>query len=71
MVIVQRGNNGDYVNINLGTRLIQNFPSLHTVSNHVSTIVALYVLTGCDYVSSLFQHTLKKLLSACSVIYNA
>ena len=71
MVIVQRGNSGEYVNINLGTHLIQDFPSLHTVSNPVSTIVAMYVLTGCDYMSALSLNTLKKIsLSACSVIYN-
>lgn len=48
---------GEYVNINLGARLIQDFSPLSTVPYSVSTVVAMYVLTGCDYVSSFFRHT--------------
>ena len=40
--------------------MIQDLPSLHTVSNPVSTVVCMYMLTGCDYVSSFFKHTKTK-----------
>ena len=62
LVIVQRGNSGEYVNINLAARLLQDFAPLQTVPYPVSTMVALYVLSGCDYVSSFFKHTKQNFL---------
>ena len=63
LVIVQRGTTGEYVNINLGARLIKDFPSLKNVPYPISTMVALYVLTGCDYVSAFFKHTKQEFIS--------
>ena len=59
LVIVQRGNSGDFVNISFGARLITDLAALQNVKFPVSTMVALYVLTGCDYVSSFFKLTKK------------
>lgn len=56
-VIVQRGTTEEYVDINLGARLIEDFSPLSNVPYPISTLVAMYVLTGCDYVSSFFRHT--------------
>ena len=38
-------------NINLGARLIEDFSAFSIVPYPVSTVVAMYVLTGCEYVS--------------------
>ena len=61
-VMVQRGITNEYVNINLGARLIEDYPQLQHVPYPISTMVALYVLTGCDYVSS-FKDTKQEFIS--------
>ena len=62
-VVVQRGITNEYVYINLGARLIEDYPQLQHVPYPISTMVALYVLTGCDYVSSFFKHTKQEFIS--------
>lgn len=57
-VVVQRGIIGEYVNINLGARLIEDYSPLQRVPYPISTMVALYVLTGCDY-----KHTKQEFIS--------
>ena len=37
--------------------LITSHPVCRTLNNPVSSIVALYILTGCDYVSSFYRCT--------------
>ena len=61
-VYVQRGNNTTYININGGTALISNHPILSTISYPVLSLVARYILTGCDYVSSFYRCTKTKFL---------
>ena len=61
-VYVQRGYSGDFVDINLGTLLISQCPKLQTISYPVSSVVALYLLTGCDYVSSFYFCKKNKIL---------
>ena len=61
-VYVQRGNSNTYININEGTALISNHPVLSTISYPVLSLVALYILTGCDYVSSFYRCTKTKFL---------
>ena len=61
-VYVQRGNSNSYININEGTALISSHPVLSTISYPVLSIVALYILTGCDYVSSFYRCTKTKFL---------
>ena len=51
-VYVQRGNTNSYININEGTALISNHPVFSTLC-----LVALYILTRCDYVSSFYRCT--------------
>ena len=63
-VIVQRGNTGEYVNLNLSACIIQDFEKFHNVPHPISTLVALYVLTGCDYVSSFFKQTKQKVIES-------
>ena len=58
-VFVQRGTIGEY---NLGARLIRDFSPVSNIPHPVSTVVAMYVLTGCDYVSSFFRHTKQNFL---------
>ena len=61
-VYVQRGNTNSYININEGTALISNHPVFSTLSNPTLCLVALYILTGCDYVSSFYRCTKTKFL---------
>ena len=61
-VYVQRGNSNTYININEGTALISNHPVLSTISYPVLSLVALYTLTRCDYVSSFYRCTKTKFL---------
>ena len=56
-VVVQRGASGNYVNINLAVRLITDHPNLSDLNYPGSTLVGLYVLTGCDNISAFFRHT--------------
>lgn len=56
-VYVQRGNNESFININEATALIISHPVLSTISYPALSLVALYVLTGCDYVSSFYRCT--------------
>ena len=51
-VIIKRCNANEYVSLNVGVRAITNLPCLNTIKHPVTSIVALYVVTGCDYVSS-------------------
>ena len=53
-IIVQWGNSGDFVDLNIGTRS-PRLPFLSNASYPVTSLVSLYVLTGCDYVSSFFR----------------
>lgn len=61
-IIVQRGNSGDFVDLNIGTRSLARLPFLSNVSYPVTSLVSLYVLTGCDYVSSFFRLSKKYFL---------
>ena len=61
-VLVKLGVSNEYVSINLGVRAIGSLPTLCTIRYPVSCIVALYVLTGCDYVSSFFCVTKQNFL---------
>ena len=61
-VYVQRGNSESYININRAATLISNHRVLSTTDYPVLTLVALYVLTGCDYVSSLYRCAKTKFL---------
>lgn len=55
-ILVKLGVSND-VSINLGVRAIASLPTLSTIRYPVMCIVALYILTGCDYVSSFFRVT--------------
>ena len=57
LVIVQRESSGSFCK--LGACVLEDYAGLQNVQHPVSTIVALYVLTGCDYVSPFFKHTKK------------
>ena len=61
-VYVQRGNTKTYIDIHKGTALISSHPVLSTISHPVLSLVALYILTGCDYVSSFYRCTKTKFL---------
>ena len=59
-IVVQRGLSGEYINIGLGARYIKDCAQLQHVTNPIATIVGLYTITGCDYVSSFFKQTKEK-----------
>ena len=59
-IYVQRGIADSYININNAVSLISNHPHLTSISYPVFTLVAIYVLTGCDYVSSFYMCTKTK-----------
>ena len=61
-VYVKRGNVDSFVNINLAAQLITTHPSLSNTNHPVSSVVALYVLTGCDYLSSFYRCTKRNFL---------
>ena len=50
-IIVQRGNSGDF---NIGTLSLARLPFLSNVSYPVTSLVSLYVLTGCDLCELIF-----------------
>ena len=60
-VYVQRGNTDSFIHIK-ATTLIRNHSILSKISYPVLSLVALYVLTGCDYVSSFYHCTKTKFL---------
>lgn len=62
-VIVKRGNSGEYVNISHGCESLRNISSLKNIKYPITSVVALYVFTGCDYVSSFFRLTKKYFMS--------
>ena len=53
-----------FVDINAGVQVISQHPSLEKLCYPVSTVVALYTLTGSDYLSSFFHKTKAKFLTA-------
>lgn len=59
---VQRGNIDSFIDINHAVTLISNHQQLSTVSFPALTLVALYLLTGCDYISSFYMCTKIKFL---------
>lgn len=61
-MFVQRGNTESFININETIALITNHPVLLSISYPALFLVALYVLTGCDYVSSFYRCTKTKFL---------
>ena len=61
-VYVQRGNTESFISINEATTLFTNHPTLSGILCPALSLVALYVLTGCDYVSSFYRCTKTKLL---------
>ncbi len=66
-VFVQRGTyplENRYVHINLGARLIMEHPKFSQLRYPVSSLVALYVLTGSDYVSQ-FNYVTKERFFKC------
>ena len=58
-VYVQRGYTDSFIHINKATTLIRNHPILSKISYPV---LSLYILTGCDYVSSFYRCTKTKFL---------
>ena len=62
-VVVIRGNSEEYVDLNVGIVCLKSLPCLCSITHHVTSIVALYVLTGCDYVSSFYRVTKKQFLN--------
>ncbi len=56
-ITVQRGNTECYIDIKKATSLLAQHPKLSALSFPVLSLVALYVLTGCDYVSSFYRNT--------------
>ena len=62
-VVVKRGNSEEYVDLNVGFVSLKSLPCLRSITHPVTSIVALYVLTGCDYVSSFYRVTKKQFLN--------
>ena len=62
IIFVQRGNSGEYVDIQKASHAIANHPKLQTIRYPVTSVVAIYVLSGCDYVSSFYGCSKKKFL---------
>ena len=56
-VNVKLGNNNKYVNISQGAQLISSHPAIQHIIHHVGSTVAIYVLHGCDYVSSIYGYS--------------
>ena len=56
-VSVQRGNVESYINITTATSLLSQHPKLQHLTFPVLSLVALYILSGCDYVSSFYRCT--------------
>ena len=56
-IVVQRGNVDSYINITRATSLLSQHPKLQHLNFPVLTLVALYILTGCDYVSAFYRYT--------------
>ena len=54
-LLFKRGNADFYVNIMAATAFFSHHPKLSGLSFPVLSLVALYVLTGCDYVSSFYR----------------
>ncbi len=63
-VFVKRGNADSFININLAAQLITTHPSFRNINHPVSSLVALYVLTGCDYLSSFYRCIKRNFLDA-------
>ena len=61
-VYVQRGNTDSFIDINNAVVLISNHDKLSRISYPALTLVAIYILTGCDYVSSFYMCTKTKFL---------
>ena len=61
-VYIQRGNVDSYIHINQAVSLISQHPNLSSMEYPVLSLVALYILTGCDYVSSFYMCTKTKFL---------
>ena len=59
---VQRGNEESFIHINKAVSLVTTHPILSSISYPVLSLVALYILTGCDYVSSFYRCTKTKFL---------
>ena len=55
LVFVKHGTSVKYSNLNDCVSSLTRIPSLAQIKYPVTSIVALYILTGCDYVSSFFR----------------
>lgn len=53
-VFVKQGSKNSFVHLNLAVNLITEHHSLQPIILPACSIEALYVLSGCDYVSSFF-----------------
>lgn len=53
-VYVKWGNSREFVHINMEVEEIAKHHKQNIITNPLSFLVALYILSGCDYVSSLF-----------------
>ena len=62
-VVVKCGNSEEYVDLNVGFVCLKSLPCLRSINHPVTFIVALYVLTGCNYVSSFYRVTKKQFLN--------
>ena len=61
-VFVKQGSKNCFVHLNLAVNLITEHHSLQPIILQACSIQALYVLSGCDYVSCFFGCTKKKFL---------
>ncbi len=58
-----------YVHITLGVRLVSDHPQLAHLKYPVASMVALYVLTGCDYVSKFCRISKESFLFGSSITW--
>ena len=63
-VAVRRGNVDSYIHISRGTSILSGHESLEHFHSPVLSLVALYILTGCDYVSAFYRCTKTKFLAS-------
>ena len=54
-IIVRRGNVVSYIDITAAALMLSQHSKLSGIAFPVLSLVTLYVLTGCDYVSSFYR----------------
>ena len=53
-VYVQRGNTGEFVDISGGVDIISQHLKLRNIPNPVSSLVGLYIISGCEFFFGVF-----------------